>query len=60
MVTKSGGFGGPGALLGPNALDSYGASAFDFNYWQSRYMRRLKEQFDPRGVLSPGRFLGRL
>ena len=23
-------------------------------------MRRVKEQFDPRGVLSPGRFVGRL
>ncbi len=36
-------------------IDVFGAVRSDFEI-----MRRLKEQFDPRGNLSPGRFLGRL
>ncbi len=36
-------------------IDVFGATRGDFEI-----MRRLKEQFDPRGVLSPGRMLGRL
>ncbi|TAK55634.1 MAG: FAD-binding oxidoreductase [Dehalococcoidia bacterium] len=36
-------------------IDVFGATRDDF-----AIMRRLKEQFDPRGTLSPGRFLGRL
>ena len=43
----------------PNALkerlDVWGEPGLDFSV-----MRRLKEQFDPQGILSPGRFLGRL
>ena len=36
-------------------IDVWGDSAADFPL-----MRRIKEQFDPQGILSPGRFLGRL
>jgi glycolate oxidase FAD binding subunit len=36
-------------------LDIWGEPGADFPL-----MRRLKEQFDPQGILSPGRFLGRL
>lgn len=36
-------------------IDVFGATGGDF-----AIMRQLKEQFDPRGILSPGRFLGRL
>lgn len=36
-------------------IDVWGPRRGDFEL-----MRRLKEQFDPRGTLSPGRFLGRL
>lgn len=36
-------------------LDVWGEPGSDF-----ALMRRLKEQFDPQGILSPGRFLGRL
>ena len=36
-------------------LDVWGEPGLDF-----RVMRGLKEQFDPQGILSPGRFLGRL
>ena len=36
-------------------LDIWGEPGLDFSV-----MRRLKEQFDPQGILSPGRFLGRL
>jgi glycolate oxidase FAD binding subunit len=36
-------------------LDVWGEPGLDFSV-----MRRLKEQFDPQGILSPGRFLGRL
>jgi glycolate oxidase FAD binding subunit len=35
--------------------DVWGEPAADFPL-----MRRIKEQFDPQGILSPGRFLGRL
>jgi len=35
--------------------DVWGEPAADFSL-----MRRIKEQFDPQGILSPGRFLGRL
>jgi glycolate oxidase FAD binding subunit len=38
-----------------SAIDVFGPTRDDFEI-----MRRLKEQFDPSGVLSPGRFLGRL
>ena len=37
------------------ALDVFGPLRADF-----AIMKRLKEQFDPQGVLSPGRFAGRL
>ena len=37
------------------AIDVFGPTRADF-----AIMRSLKEQFDPRGVLAPGRFLGRL
>ncbi|UCH86540.1 MAG: FAD-binding oxidoreductase [Dehalococcoidia bacterium] len=36
-------------------IDVWGEPAADFPL-----MRRLKEQFDPQGILNPGRFLGRL
>ena len=36
-------------------LDVWGEPGLDF-----AIMRRLKEQFDPQGILNPGRFLGRL
>ena len=36
-------------------IDVFGPARGDFEI-----MRRLKEQFDPRGTLSPGRFMGRL
>ncbi|MCJ7511141.1 MAG: FAD-binding oxidoreductase [Dehalococcoidia bacterium] len=36
-------------------IDVWGEPAADFSL-----MRRIKEQFDPQGILSPGRFLGRL
>ena len=36
-------------------LDVWGEPGTDF-----ALMRRLKEQFDPQGILSPGRFLGKL
>jgi glycolate oxidase FAD binding subunit len=36
-------------------IDVWGEPAADFPL-----MRRIKEQFDPQGMLSPGRFLGRL
>jgi glycolate oxidase FAD binding subunit len=36
-------------------LDVWGEPGADFPL-----MRRLKEQFDPQGILNPGRFLGRL
>lgn len=36
-------------------LDVWGEPGLDFSL-----MRRLKEQFDPQGILNPGRFLGRL
>jgi glycolate oxidase FAD binding subunit len=36
-------------------IDVWGHPTADFPL-----MRRLKEQFDPQGILSPGRFLGRL
>jgi glycolate oxidase FAD binding subunit len=36
-------------------IDVWGEPAADFPL-----MRRIKEQFDPQGILSPGRFLGRL
>jgi glycolate oxidase FAD binding subunit len=36
-------------------IDIWGEPAADFPL-----MRRLKEQFDPQGMLNPGRFLGRL
>jgi glycolate oxidase FAD binding subunit len=43
----------------PTALkerfDVWGEPGPDFSL-----MRRLKEQFDPQGILNPGRFLGRL
>jgi len=35
--------------------DVWGEPAADFPL-----MRRIKEQFDPQGILNPGRFLGRL
>jgi glycolate oxidase FAD binding subunit len=37
------------------AIDVFGAPPPSF-----ALMRRLKEELDPKGVLSPGRFLGRL
>jgi len=37
------------------AVDVFGPQRPDFEL-----MRRIKEQFDPQGVLSPGRFVGRL
>jgi glycolate oxidase FAD binding subunit len=43
----------PAALK--EALDVWGEPGADFPL-----MRSLKEQFDPQGILSPGRFLGRL
>ncbi|MGD0205100.1 MAG: FAD-binding oxidoreductase, partial [Dehalococcoidia bacterium] len=36
-------------------IDVWGEPAADFPL-----MRRIKEQFDPQGILNPGRFLGRL
>jgi glycolate oxidase FAD binding subunit len=36
-------------------IDVWGPRRGDFEL-----MRQVKEQFDPRGTLSPGRFLGRL
>jgi len=36
-------------------IDVWGEPAADFPL-----IRRIKEQFDPRGILNPGRFLGRL
>jgi glycolate oxidase FAD binding subunit len=36
-------------------LDVWGEPGLDFSL-----MRGLKEQFDPQGILNPGRFLGRL
>jgi glycolate oxidase FAD binding subunit len=49
MVVKA----APAALKG--RLDIWGEPGTDFPL-----MRRLKEQFDPQGILSPGRFLGGL
>jgi glycolate oxidase FAD binding subunit len=36
-------------------IDVWGEPSADFPL-----MRRIKEQFDPQGILSSGRFLGRL